>query len=48
MSLRQVLSYALAAGMSLNDCKGRTPGFVIDMFLYRRQYDFLLHGLKEK
>ena len=48
LSYRQTIAFGLMAGLSLTECGKQTPGYIIDMFIYRRQYDFMLHGLREK
>lgn len=48
MSSRQVTSCGLIAGMSLEAIRRSPPGFVMDMYRYRQDYDFILHGIRRK
>ena len=48
MTYRQVVSYGMIAGMSLEEIMRTPPGMVIDLFLYRRDYDDQLHRLTRK
>lgn len=48
MSARKVISCGLIAGMNLDAIRRSPPGFVIDMYRYRQEYDFRLYGLRRK
>lgn len=48
MKARRVMSCGLIAGMTLTEVRRSPPGLIMDMFLYRQDYDFRLHGLKRK
>jgi len=43
MTYLLVVSWGLIAGLSLAEIHRMRPGAVIDLFLYRRQYDDVLH-----
>ena len=43
-----LISYGLAAGLSYAETMRLQPGMVTDLFLYRREYDGALHGIKWK
>ena len=36
---REFYGYALIAGISVNDARRMTPGFIMDMFKIRSEYD---------
>jgi hypothetical protein len=40
-----VTSFGLIAGVGLSEQERLTPGFLCDLFLYRRRYDDQLHGV---
>lgn len=40
-----VTSFGLIAGVGLTEMERLTPGFLCDLFLYRRRYDDQLHGV---
>ena len=44
--MREYYAYALIAGISVNDARRMTPGFIMDMFKIRAKYDFSLNGIK--
>ena len=48
MTYRQVVSYGLIAGLSYDQTMRTPPGMVIDLYLYRRDYDDQQHRLKRK
>ena len=45
MKFRQVVSYGLIAGLSYGEVMRTPPGMVIDLYLYRREYDDQQHRL---
>ena len=48
MTYRQVVSYGMIAGLSLEEIMRTPPGMVIDLYLYRRDYDDEQHMLTRK
>ena len=40
-----VVSWGLIAGLTLPEINRMRPGVVMDLFLYRRQYDDVQHGI---
>ena len=40
-----VVSLGLIAGLTLNEIHHMKPGQVVDLFIYRRNYDDQQHGL---
>lgn len=40
-----VVSWGLTAGLSLNEIHRMRPGQVMDLFIYRRNYDDIQHGV---
>jgi hypothetical protein len=38
----------LIAGIALSEQNARTPGFLMDMFVYKRRYDDQQHGIKRE
>lgn len=48
---RQTMAYGLIAGLRPDDMRWMPPGLVLDLFIYRRQYDDTMHRItrhKEK
>lgn len=41
-----VVSYGLTAGLRLDEINRMRPGEVLDLFIYRRNYDDQQHGIK--
>lgn len=41
-----VVSYGLVAGLRLDEVNRMRPGAVLDLFVYRRNYDDQQHGIK--
>ena len=48
LTCRRLLSFGLAAGLSLSEMKPMPPGLVMDLYLYHRQYDDEQHGIKRE
>ena len=48
MTYRQVVSYGLIAGLTYDQTMRTPPGMVLDLYLYRRDYDDQQHGLVRK
>ena len=40
-----VVSWGLIAGLSLPEIHRMKPGAVTDLYIYRRSYDFMQHGI---
>ena len=40
-----VVSWGLIAGLSLNEIHRMRPGAVMDLYIYRRNYDVVQHGI---
>ena len=40
-----VVSWGLTAGLSLDEIHKMRPGQVMDLFIYRRNYDDIQHGV---
>lgn len=40
-----VVSWGLTAGLSLDEIHRMRPGQVMDLFIYRRNYDDIQHGV---
>ena len=40
-----VVSWGLIAGLSMPEINRMRPGAVMDLFLYRRKYDDIQHGV---
>lgn len=45
LTVRRLTSWALTAGLSLRDAARRTPGEIVDLYVYRRQYDDEQHRI---
>ena len=43
-----VVSWGLIAGLTLPEINRMRPGNVMDLYLYRRNYDDIQHGVKRK
>ena len=48
MKARRVMSCGLIAGMTMDEVRRSPPGLIMDMFMYRQDYDLALHGLRRK
>lgn len=48
MTSRMVMSYALTAGLTYTEALHMAPGLILDLFLYRRNYDDTMHGVQRK
>lgn len=46
LTYRQAVAYGLIAGMTYTEIQAQEPGFVIDQFLYRQEYDDAQHQIK--
>lgn len=40
-----VTAFGLIAGVQLQEMRTLAPGFLVDLFIYRRKYDERLHGV---
>jgi hypothetical protein len=43
-----VVSCGLIAGLSLPEINRMRPGAVMDLFIYRRKYDDIQHGIRRE
>lgn len=43
-----MLAYGLIAGLTVPDMRHMLPGMVLDLFVYRRQYDDVEHRIVRK
>ena len=41
-----IVSYGLIAGLKYHEMMRMKPGMVLDLFIYRRNYDDQQHGIK--
>ena len=46
MTYRKLVSYGLIAGLTYTEMQDMQPGFVLDCFIRRRDYDDAMHGIK--
>ena len=44
--MREYYAYALIAGISVKDARRMLPGFIMDMFKIRAEYDVRINGGK--
>lgn len=44
--VREYYAYALIAGISIRDARRMMPGFIMDMYKIRAEYDVKLNGGK--
>lgn len=45
--MRRLIGCGLIAGMTLKEIMRAAPGFVMDMYLYRQDYDDVMHGIRQ-
>ena len=45
MTYRKVTSYGLIAGLRYEEIREMLPGEILDLFIYRRNYDDMLHRI---
>lgn len=45
MTYLRVVSFGLIAGLSLEEMNRMKPGQVLDVFVYRREYDDVMHWI---
>jgi hypothetical protein len=43
---REFYGYALIAGIKINDARRLTPGWIMDMYKIRMEYDARMNGMK--
>ena len=43
-----MVSWGLTAGLRLDEIHRMRPGAVMDLFIYRRNYDDIQHGIMRK
>ena len=43
-----LIGYGLIAGLTLEETMESAPGFVVDMYVMKRNYDDEQHGIKRK
>jgi hypothetical protein len=48
MRSRRVVSCGLIAGMSMDAIRRSPPGYIMDLYMYRQDYDMSLHGMRRK
>ena len=48
MTFRQIVSYGMIAGLSYQEVMRTPPGMIMDLYLYRREYDDQQHGITRK
>lgn len=46
MTFRRIVSWGLIAGLTYTEMQGMQPGFILDAFILRRNYDDQMHGIK--
>jgi len=44
--VREYYGYALCAGISVKDARRMMPGFIMDMYKIRAEYEFRINGGK--
>ena len=48
MTWRKVISYGLIAGLQVQDMWDMAPGLILDLYVYRRNYDDMENGIQRK
>ena len=43
-----MIGCGLIAGMALKEIMRAAPGFVMDMYLYKQEYDDVMHGIRRE
>lgn len=46
MTFRRIISWGLIAGLTYTEMQDMTPGFLLDQYIYRRNYDDQMHGIQ--
>ena len=46
MTFRKIVSYGLIAGLTYTEMLDLPPGFVLDCYIRRQDYDDMMHGIK--
>lgn len=46
MTFRKIVSRGLIAGLTYTEMQEMRPGFVLDCFFQRMEYDDVMHGIK--
>lgn len=46
MTYRRICSWGLIAGLTFTEMQDMAPGMVLDLFILRRNYDDVLHGIR--
>ena len=42
------MAYGLIAGLSMNEMLRMAPGLIMDLYIYRRDYDDAEHGVRRE
>ena len=48
MTWRKILGYGLIAGLQPRDMYDMMPGLILDLYIYRRDYDDMEHGIRRR
>lgn len=48
MTYLMVVSWGLIAGLRIEEMQRMKPGAVMDLYIYRRNYDDIQHGITRK
>ena len=46
MTFRRIIAWGLIAGLSYTEMQDKQPGFIMDCYFLRRNYDDLMHGIQ--
>lgn len=46
MTYRKIVSWGLIAGFTYTELQDMSPGFVLDAYILRRNYDDQMHGIR--
>lgn len=46
MTYRKIVAWGLIAGLTYTEMKDMAPGFIMDSFILRRNYDDQMHGIR--
>ena len=46
MTYRRIVSWGLIAGIRFTEMQDMQPGFIMDAYILRRNYDDMMHGIQ--
>lgn len=46
MTFRRITAWGLIAGLSYSEMMNLAPGYIMDCYILRRNYDDMMHGIR--